>query len=137
MVLFYRVLADIVVVVHASYVSFVILGQLAILLGWLRRWGWVRNLPFRLAHLGAILMVVLEAWCGITCPLTTWERWLREQAGETTYEGDFIANWVHRFLFYHFPPWVFMVGYTAFGALVVLTFVLAPPKRKAAGRIAL
>jgi hypothetical protein len=132
MVLFYRVLANAVVVVHASYVSFVIFGQLAILVGGLLRWKWIRNLPIRLVHLAAILVVVLEAWCGITCPLTTWEQELRERAGEATDRGDFIATWVHQILFYDFPPWVFTTCYSAFGALVVLTLIFVPPKRKAA-----
>ena len=130
MVFVYRALADVIVVLHVSYVAFVIIGQLAVLVGWLRGWRWVHNVAFRSAHLAAILIVVLESWYGITCPLTTWENWLREKAGQTTYDGDFIAEWVHQILFYSCPPWVFTVCYSAFGALVVLTFVLAPPKRK-------
>jgi polyferredoxin len=130
MVTVYRVLADAVVVLHVSYVAFVIIGQLAILIGWLLRWRWVHNIVFRFAHLTAILVVVLEAWCGITCPLTTWENWLREKAGQTTYERDFIAEWVHQILFYSFPPWVFTVCYSAFGALVVWSLVVVPPRRK-------
>jgi Protein of Unknown function (DUF2784) len=123
------ILADIVVVVHASYVGFVIVGQLAILLGILRHWAWIRNIPFRLGHLAAIVVVVLESWFGIPCPLTTWENWLREQAGQATYEGDFIANCMHQILFYHAPPWVFTTCYSIFGAAVLLTFMLAPPRR--------
>jgi hypothetical protein len=134
MVVVYRILADVVVVLHVSYVAFVILGQFAILAGWLFRWRWVHNIVFRFAHLTAILVVVLESWCGITCPLTTWENWLREKAGQVTYEGDFIAEWVHRILFYSCPPWAFTVCYSVFGALVVLTLVLVPPKRKSRGQ---
>ena len=130
MVSVYRVLADVVVVLHVSYVGFVIIGQIAILIGWLLRWGWVHNLIFRLAHLTAILVVVLESWFGITCPLTTWENWLRDKAGEATYEGDFIAESVHQVLFFSWPPWVFTVCYSTFGALVVLSLVLVPPKGK-------
>lgn len=126
----YRALADVVVVLHASYVGFVVLGQVAILMGWLRRWRWVHHLAFRVAHLTAILVVVLESWCGITCPLTTWENSLREKAGQAAYEGDFIAEWTHQILFYSAPPWVFTVCYSVFGALVLLTLFLVPPGRK-------
>lgn len=132
MATFYRMLADLVVVAHASYVSFVVAGQLAILIGWLRRWAWIRNVPFRFAHLTAIAVVVLEAWCGFTCPLTTWENWLREQAGDATYQGDFIANWVHAAIFYRASPWVFTLCYSLFCGLVLLTFIVVPPKRNAA-----
>ena len=41
-VVFYRILADITVIVHVAYVLFVVLGVVAILLGWLRKWQWVR-----------------------------------------------------------------------------------------------
>lgn len=79
----YRALADFVVIAHACFVAFVVFGQLAILAGSLLKWKWVRNLTFRCLHLAAILVVVLEAWWGITCPLTTWEGELWERAGET------------------------------------------------------
>ena len=124
----YRVLADVVVVLHAGYVAFVVFGELAILLGIVLRWSWIRNRTFRLLHLSAILIVVLESWCGITCPLTTWENWLRSEAGQTVEEGDFIGRWAHQLLFYHAEPWVFATIYSAFGALVVISLILAPPR---------
>ena len=127
---YYRIAADIVVVVHAAYVAFVVLGLLLILLGIVLKWGWVRNLWFRVLHLTAILIVVLEAWIGMVCPLTTWEKALRERAGQTTYGGDFVANWVHDLLFFEASPWVFTLCYTLFGLLVLATFVLAPPRRR-------
>ncbi len=130
MPLFYRVLADLIVVVHFAYMAFVIFGQLAILVGVLADWEWVRNLKFRVIHLLAILIVVFESVLGITCPLTTWEQQLHELAGEKSYTGDFIANWVHDALFYDAETWVFTTCYTIFGLIVLLTLVLAPPRRK-------
>jgi hypothetical protein len=55
----YRALADLVVIVHACYVAFVVFGLLAVLVGSLFKWKWVHNLTFRLVHLTAILVVVL------------------------------------------------------------------------------
>jgi hypothetical protein len=74
-----------------------------------------------------IIIVVAEAWAGITCPLTTWERKLRSLAGQQAYQGAFLANLVHDLLFYEAQPWVFTVIYTVFGTLVVGSFLLAPP----------
>jgi 4-amino-4-deoxy-L-arabinose transferase-like glycosyltransferase len=128
----YRILADVVVVLHASYVAFVVLGELVILLGIALRWEWIRNRTFRLAHLAAILIVVVEAWSGITCPLTNWENSLRSQAGQTVEQGDFIGRWVHHALFYQAAPWVFTAIYSAFGALVILSLVLSPPRWRSA-----
>jgi polyferredoxin len=128
MATFYRLAADAVVVVHFSYVAFVMIGLLAILLGLICRWGWVRNIWFRSLHLLAILVVAAEAICGITCPLTTWEQRLRALAGDTSYQGDFIADWVHRLMFFDCQPWVFTLCYVLFGLVVLATFVLAPPR---------
>lgn len=124
----YRVLADLVVVVHGSYVAFVIVGQLAIIYGMLRKRNWARNFYFRGFHLLAISLVVLQSWLGVTCPLTDLENYLRERAGEGSYPGDFVGYWVGKLLFYEGPSWVFMLAYTIFGALVLATFVLAPPR---------
>ena len=74
-----RLLADLVVVAHAAYFSFVVLGLVAILAGIAFRWKWVRNPWFRWIHLSMIGIVVAEAIAGIPCPLTVWERQLREQ----------------------------------------------------------
>ena len=130
MELFYRLAADLVVTVHAAYVGFVVIGFLLILLGTVLKWTWIRNVWFRLVHLTMILVVVAEAWLGIVCPLTTWENQLRELAGQTAYEGDFIANWMHDLIFFEAPPWVFTVCYTVFGLLVAATFWFAPPQRR-------
>ena len=125
----YRLAADLVVIAHFGYVAFVVLGQLAILVGALCRWAWIRNPWFRWLHLAAIAIVVAEALVGIVCPLTTWEGWLRAQAGEATYGGDFLGHWAHELLFYDGPPWVFTLAYSIFGLLVLTTLVLAPPRR--------
>ena len=126
----YTLAADIVVVLHAAYVSFVVFGQLAILIGILRRWVWVRNPRFRWLHVIAISIVVIEALLGIVCPLTTLEDWLRGRAGHAGYRGDFLGHWVHELLFYDAPGWVFTLVYAAFGLLVMATFVIAPPRRR-------
>ena len=126
--LLYRILADLVVVVHGSYVAFVVFGQVAVLYGIALGRSWVRNFYFRWLHLLAIAIVVLQSWIGMTCPLTDLENYLRVQAGETGYPGDFIGYWAHELLFYQAPPSVFMVGYSVFGALVLGSFLLAPPR---------
>jgi hypothetical protein len=66
---------------HSLFVCFVVLGLILIVAGGLRGWQWVRNPWFRLGHLQAIGIVVLQAWLGIWCPLTLLEMSLREKAG--------------------------------------------------------
>lgn len=121
-------LADLVLVLHASVVVFVVAGLALILIGHFRGWRWVYGWYFRLAHLAAIAFVVAEAWLGVVCPLTTLEMWLRAQAGAATYSGSFIEHWLQRLLYYDLPPWVFLLGYTLFGLLVLATWLCCPPR---------
>jgi hypothetical protein len=124
----YRLLADAIVVVHVAYVAFVVLGMVAILVGLAMRREWARNVWFRGAHLVAIGVVVAETLCGVACPLTVWEQRLRNTAGDGAHPGDFLGDWAHRLIFVDAPPWAFTAAYLLFGAAVLLTFILAPPR---------
>ena len=123
-----RGLADLVLVTHVAFVALVIFGLLLILCGGFRKWNWIRNPWFRMAHLVAIGVVVVQAWFGVICPLTTLEMSLREQAGDATYGGTFIAYWLQKLLFYQTPAWVFMVCYTVFGLAVVGSWIGFRPR---------
>jgi Protein of Unknown function (DUF2784) len=124
----YEVLADVVVAIHAGYVGFVVIGFAAIIAGSALGWRWVRNPSFRIAHLIAIGLVCVEALTGVACPLTTLENHLRALGGERIYAGAFIGKLLDRLIFYDFPQWVFTLAYLGFGALVLITFIVAPPR---------
>jgi len=126
----YLLAADALLFSHVMFVAFVVFGLLLILIGKVMDWLWVRNLWFRLAHLAAIAVVVLQSWAGVICPLTTWEMALRERAGGATYPGSFVSHWLEVLLYYRAPAWVFAVCYTVFGALVVASWFWVPPRRK-------
>lgn len=80
----YRVLADLVVVVHFAFVLFVVGGVLLVL-----RWP-------RLAwlHVPAAVWGALIEFAGWICPLTPLEGRLREQAGGSAYGGGFIEHYI-------------------------------------------
>ncbi len=122
------ILADATLVAHGSFIVFVVGGQTLILMGWACGWCWVRGALFRIAHLLAIGVVVLQAWLRVPCPLTVLEQHLRTLAGDSVYDGSFVAYWLHRLIFFDAPHWVFTTVYTLFGALVVLSFMGCPPK---------
>jgi hypothetical protein len=126
--LVYRVLADIILVIHFAIVLFVIFGLLLTLIGLAMRWAWVRNFWFRLAHLIAIGVVAAQTWCDVMCPLTTLEGYWRIKAGQSAYEKSFMEDWVGDLIFYDFPSWVFTLCYTVFGAVVLATFIWGPPR---------
>jgi uncharacterized membrane protein len=88
----YRLLADAVLSVHLAVVVFVVGGMVMVLVGNARHWRWVNSLLFRVAHLVAVGVVVVQAWLGELCPLTVLESWLREQAGEAAYAASFIEH---------------------------------------------
>ena len=124
--------ADAILVLHVCFVGFVVFGLLLLFPGRWLGWRWIRNAWFRLSHLAAIAVVVAQSWLGVICPLTIWEMQLREKAGDAYYEGAFIAHWVDELLYYQAPPWVFMLCYTVFGLLVLISWFWARPRSFAA-----
>ncbi|MEW6331167.1 MAG: DUF2784 domain-containing protein [Pseudomonadota bacterium] len=123
-------LADLVLAVHVAFILFVVGGQILILAGWALGWSWTRRRWFRLLHLLAIGVVMLQAWAGAICPLTALENIFRDAAGVAQYENGFIRHWVRELVFYSAPAWVFTLIYTVFAGAVVLTWIAYPPRRK-------
>lgn len=79
-----RAAADLVAVVHAAFVVFVVLGALLVL-----RW---RQLIW--VHVPAALWGVLTEIRGWTCPLTPLEQYLRQRSGSSAYQGEFIEHYL-------------------------------------------
>ena len=124
----YLLVADVLLFTHVLFVVFVILGLLLIIAGKFLSWPWVKNPWFRLAHLVGIVVVALQSWLGVICPLTNWEMALRAKVGGTTYPGSFISHWLSTLLYYQAPDWVFVVSYTAFGSLVLASWFWVRPR---------
>jgi hypothetical protein len=121
-------LANSVLILHVAYILFVLAGLILIVMGGILRWQWVRNFCFRIVHLAAILFVVMESWLGVSCPLTRWEYSLRAAAGQLQPAGDFIAYWLQNIFFFDAPAWMFALCYSIFFGLVILSWVLVPPR---------
>ncbi len=126
----YSLLADAMLVIHFAFVVFVVSGFVLILIGLFAHWSWIHNRIFRITHLAAIGIVVLQAWFGQLCPLTVWENELRRRAGQSGYTETFVEHWLHEVLFYQAEPWVFTTIYTGFGVLVVLVWFLGKRCRR-------
>jgi Protein of Unknown function (DUF2784) len=80
----YQLLADLIVLAHAAFVVFVVLGGLLIVRWW--RLVWI--------HLAAIVWAVLVEFFGWVCPLTPLENWLRRRGGQGGYSSDFVAHYI-------------------------------------------
>lgn len=124
----YLLAADALLIAHTLFVVFVVLGLVAIYLGFCLSWSWVRNFWFRVLHLCGIGFVVIQSWLGVICPFTIWETQLREKAGQATYDGSFIQYWLQSVLYYEAPEWVFIVIYTVFGILVFASWFIVHPR---------
>jgi len=82
--MWYGLLADLVVVVHAAFVAFVVFGGLIVL----------RRPRVAWFHVPAAAWGVLIEFAGGVCPLTPLENSLRLRGGETGYSGGFIDNYL-------------------------------------------
>lgn len=80
----YRLAADAVLVVHALFVAFVVLGGFLVL-----RWPRAAWLHLPCAAWGALI-----EFAGWICPLTPLENRLRRLGGEAGYEGGFVETYV-------------------------------------------
>ena len=104
------------------------------MIGAWRGWRWVRGLRWRVAHLGLIGVIALQAWLGALCPLTVWEQALRRHAGEAVYRESFIEHWLSRLIFFEAPWWMFVAAYSGFAAFMLLLWRAVPPQRRAGRR---
>ena len=80
----YRILADIVVLIHLCFMVFSVLGGLLVL-----RWKW-----WACVHIPAVLWAALIEFRGWLCPLTPIENWLRQAGGAASYKAGFIEHYV-------------------------------------------
>lgn len=85
----YRAFADLVLIVHLTFVLFVVLGGLLVL-----RWRWVAFL-----HIPAAVWGVFIEYSQWICPLTPLENSLRRSGGEAGYSGGFIQHYIQPVLY--------------------------------------
>lgn len=85
----YTLAADLIVIIHAAFVLFVVFGGLLVL-----RW---RRLAA--VHLIAVFWGALVEFAGLICPLTPLENQFRELAREAIYHDDFINHYITELLY--------------------------------------
>ena len=80
----YALLADLVLVLHATFILFVVFGGLLVL--WRRGLAWL--------HIPAALWGIVIEFQGWVCPLTYLENDLRAAAGSSGYSGSYIDHYL-------------------------------------------
>jgi len=108
----YRLLADLLVLVHATFAVFVVLGGFLV---W--RWRWIAW-----AHLPAAIWGAVIEYRDWICPLTPLENILRVRAGQAGYAGGFIEHYLIPVLY---PSGLTPARQVLLGTLVVLVNVVA------------
>ncbi len=105
--MWYRALADFVVIVHIAFVAFVVFGGLLVL----------RRPSLAWFHLPAAVWGVMIEFAGWTCPLTPLENAFRVRGGEAGYAGGFVEHYL--------LPVLYPAGLTRGVQLAVGSIVLA------------
>lgn len=105
--MWFRVAADLVLVVHFGFVLFVALGGLLVL----------RRARLAWLHVPVALYGAAIEFVGFTCPLTPLEVGLRRRGGEAGYAGGFIE---HYFMAALYPEGLTRPMQLALGAAVVV-----------------
>jgi hypothetical protein len=82
--MFYRFLADLLILVHLVFILFALLGGLTLL--WRRWMVWI--------HLPCAVWACLIEFIGWVCPLTPLENMFRLISGEAGYQGGFIEHYL-------------------------------------------
>jgi hypothetical protein len=82
--MFYKILADIIVIIHLAFIVFVLVGGFLIL-------KWPRIIWI---HIPVFFWGAIVEFTGWICPLTPWENHFRRLAGVSVYEGDFVGNYI-------------------------------------------
>ena len=109
-IVIYRLLADLVVVIHLAFIVFVAVG------GFLA-WRWPHLVW---AHVPVVVWAVAIIGIGFTCPLTPLEKLLRRRAGGEAYDEGFIDHYLTGVVY----PGRYVVVARAFvAALIVAGYV--------------
>jgi hypothetical protein len=96
----YKILADIVVLIHFLWIIFLFLGAL---------WG-IKNKAVRIFHLSGLAFAFIIQVFGWYCPLTYLEVWLRSGHDPSlTYTGSFIVHYVERIVYIELSRYLIFV----------------------------
>jgi hypothetical protein len=122
------VVADAIAAMHIAYFVYVAGGTVAIIVGGIRRWKWVRNPWFRFSHLAAVYIVVFENIFNIACPLNTAEWQLRSDSQSVVEASSGVGGLLDHLLFHTIPGNVLNVMYSVLAVLLLVALVLVPPR---------
>ena len=117
-------LAAAILIAHLAVIAFNLLGLIAIPLGALLGWRFVRVRWWRLVHLGLLAVVALQALAGRACILTILHD---ELTGGGHRPEPLIMAFVNRMIFWPLPLWAFTAIYVVVWLYVLALWWIVPP----------
>ena len=113
-----------VLALHLAIIAFNVAGCVLVPVGAWRRWRWVREFWFRLAHLLGLALVALQALLGRACFLTIWQG----DVSGASHVQPLIASWIDRVIYWSLPLWVFAVAYAVVFVYVIVLWIVVRPR---------
>lgn len=136
----YKILADIIVVMHFAWILFMLLGFILTLCGFFStyvlrtsadRWkGFFDKWLFRILHLFGIVYVSFLAIMGKYCPLTIWENSLRAKYDPTlTYSGSYIVHYIEKLVYLDVNLLAILIPTIFIAIFTLVVFIIKPPTK--------
>lgn len=119
--------ADAVLAAHVAIILFNLFGLVAVPIGGLCGWDFVRIRWWRVLHIVLLAAVALQALFGRACILTLWQAAL---SGGGADRAPLIARWVAKAIYWRLPIWVFAALYVVVFGYALALFWVVPPRRK-------
>lgn len=125
-----QTLAIAILAAHLVVVAFNVGGLVLVPLGSWAGWRFVSGFWWRLAHLGSLAAVALQAILGQACFLTVWQAAFEARA-DAHEPPPLIATWINGLLYWPLPLWAFATAYVCVFVYTLLLWRWVPPRRPA------
>ena len=122
----FSIIADLILIVHFAIVAFITLGFFFIPIGYKFKWHLTYNKRLRFTHLTLMGLITTESLIGLTCPLTTIEKVLRNNF----HSKSFIDYWISKIIYWEIPSIFFMFIYSLCFFYTFLLWKIYPPVNK-------
>ena len=127
--MFYKITADIIVVLHLIWIIFMLLGFFLTIYGFLKKeffdW-WL----FRTLHLSGILFVGMLTILRRFCPLTILENLSRARySPESTYPGSFIVHYIEKLVYPDVNQTLLRLGTVFVAIFILVVYIFKPPTK--------
>jgi hypothetical protein len=120
------ILAEGVLAAHLAIILFNVFGLIAVPVGAVCGWRFVRVGWWRILHIVLLAAVAAQAVLGRACFLTLWQAALSGTAADQT---PLIARWVNQLIYWPLPVWIFAVLYVVVFGYALALFWLVPLNR--------